>query len=100
VAKGTSIWLFLVDDSPSGIVAAGVDGWTGQALVIPRAKMDEFAARDEAKRAAVYILVGHDPTKEDRELVYIGEAESFLKLMPLRVHFGSHFFFHVAPLVV
>ena len=76
--SGTNIRLFLVEGSPSGLVTAGIGQWTGQAVVVPRAKMDGFSARPDAQRPGVYLLVGPDPEKEDRERVYVGEAEQVL----------------------
>lgn len=75
---GTSIKLFLIDGSPSGMITAGIGQWTGQALVVPRARLDGFSRRPEAQRAGVYVLVGPDPEKDDRELVYVGEGEQVL----------------------
>ena len=81
---GTSIKLFLTEGSPSGLVTAGIGQWTGQAIVIPRAKMASFSARPDAQRPGVYVLVGPDPGKDDRERVYIGEGE--LVLDRLKAH--------------
>ncbi|MEM6673467.1 MAG: GIY-YIG nuclease family protein [Planctomycetota bacterium] len=82
---GTSIKLFLVEGSPSGLVTAGIGQWTGQATVIPRAKMASFSARDEALRPGVYVLVGPDPGKDDHERVYVGEAEQVLDRLKMHV---------------
>ena len=75
---GTRIELFLVEGSPSGLVTAGVGQWTGQAVVVPRAKLDSFSARPDAQRPGVYVLAGPDPEKEDRERIYVGEGETVL----------------------
>lgn len=76
---GTSIKLFLVEGSPSGLVTAGIGQWTGQAIIVPRTKVAEFSKRPEAQRPGVYVLVGPDPGKEDRERVYVGETERVLE---------------------
>jgi hypothetical protein len=75
---GTRIELFLVEGSPSGLVTAGVGQWTGQAIVVPRAKLDSFSARPDAQRPGVYVLAGPDPEKADRERIYVGEGETVL----------------------
>jgi len=75
MSNGTSIKLFLVEGTPSGLVTAGIGQWTGQATVVPRTKVADFSIRAEAQRPGVYVLVGPDPSKEDRERVYIGETE-------------------------
>ncbi len=82
---GTSIKLFLVEGSASGLVTAGIGQWTGQATVVPRAKMASFSSREEAQRPGVYVLVGSDPGQEDRERVYIGEAELVLDRLKMHV---------------
>lgn len=82
---GTSIKLFLVEGSPSGLVTAGIGQWTGQAIVVPRTKVADFSSRPEAQRPGVYVLVGPDPDKEDRERVYVGETEQVLDRLKLHV---------------
>lgn len=77
--SGTSIKLFLVEGSPSGLVTAGIGQWTGQAIVVPRSKVADFSSRPEAKRPGVYVLVGPDPGNEDHERVYVGETELALE---------------------
>ncbi|MEM6552945.1 MAG: GIY-YIG nuclease family protein [Planctomycetota bacterium] len=72
---GKSIKLFLVDGTSSGLVTAEIGQWTGKATVVPRPKLDGFARRPDAHRPGVYVLVGPDPQRTDREMVYIGEGE-------------------------
>ncbi|MEM9405156.1 MAG: GIY-YIG nuclease family protein [Acidobacteriota bacterium] len=83
--SGTSINLFLVEGSPTGLVTAGIGQWTGQATVVPKAKVAKFSKRDEAQRPGVYVLVGPDPSREDRERVYVGEGELVLDRLKLHV---------------
>lgn len=83
--SGTTIKLFLVEGSPSGLVTAGIGQWTGQAIVVPRTKVADFSSRPEAKRPGVYVLVGPDPDKEDRERVYVGETEQVIDRLKLHV---------------
>lgn len=85
MSNGASIKLFLVEGSTSGLVTAGIGQWTGQAIVVPRTKVAEFSSRPEAMRPGVYVLVGPDPGKEDRERVYIGETEQVLERLKLHV---------------
>lgn len=73
---GKSIKLFLVEGISTGLITAEIGQWTGKATVVPRQRLDVFARRPDARRPGVYVLVGQDPDRFDREMVYIGEAES------------------------
>jgi hypothetical protein len=72
---GKSIKLFLVEGVSTGLITAEIGQWTGKATVVPRQRLDVYARRSDARRPGVYVLVGLDPERADRELVYIGEGE-------------------------
>jgi len=74
--SGKSIRIFLVDGQPTGLLCAEIGQWNGKALVCPRQGIAKLAARAEAKRPGVYVLVGTDPQHAARERIYIGEAEN------------------------
>ena len=71
---GKTIQLFLPDGNPRSIKIAEITSRTVQVMLIPRAKLDAAAERDEIKNVGVYFLIG--PSGEDRKpLLYVGEAE-------------------------
>jgi len=71
--KPTTIKLFLVNGSPDGLRTAELSNWSGKAVAAPRSQLDQLLSRQEVDNPGVYILLGFD--EEDRQLVYIGEAE-------------------------
>ncbi len=76
--KGRNIHIHLVDGTPSGIRIGEIRNWTGKVVVTPRSQLADLAKRDEARRTGVYCLVGGDPDRENRDCVYIGEADNVL----------------------
>ncbi|ABM61928.1 GIY-YIG nuclease family protein [Halorhodospira halophila] len=76
MSYGRSIRLFLVDDSPHGLMTAEIVNWTGHVLMGPRSRLSELVQRPECGRAGVYFLVGADPDNSLRPLVYIGESDN------------------------
>lgn len=74
---GKSISLFLIDGTPDGIIACELFNWTGKGYKIPRNNLKDVAGRPDLKKAGVYFLIGRD--ENDKESVYIGEAEEVLK---------------------
>ncbi len=79
MALGRSIRIYLDQGEVSGIRHAELVNWTGQALLCPRNRVPELAARwgGVVSRSGVYFLLGADQLAE-RE-VYIGEAEDVLE---------------------
>ncbi|MFP4147285.1 MAG: GIY-YIG nuclease family protein [Halorhodospira sp.] len=75
MSYGRSLRLFLVDDSPSGLITAEIMNWTGHVLTGPRSKLSELVQRPECGRTGVYFLVGEDPDNSLRPQVYIGETD-------------------------
>ncbi|MCG5531280.1 GIY-YIG nuclease family protein [Halorhodospira halochloris] len=75
MSYGRSLRLFLVDDSPNGLITAEIMNWTGHVLTGPRSKLSELIQRPECARTGVYFLVGPDPDNSLRPLVYIGETD-------------------------
>lgn len=79
--KGRSLELYFIDGRPDGMLTAEVFNWTGHVLRTPRTQIAEALRREEGARTGVYLLLGPG---EDRERVYIGEAED------LRSRFKDH----------
>lgn len=79
MALGRSIRIYLDSGEVSGIRHAELVNWTGQALLCPRNRVVELAARWESvvSRPGVYFLLGAEQLSA-RE-VYIGEAEDVLE---------------------
>ncbi len=75
MSYGRSIRLFLVDDTPNGLMTAEIMNWTGHVLMGPRSKLSELVQRPECGRTGVYFLVGPDPEGGFRPQVYVGESD-------------------------
>jgi hypothetical protein len=77
MATGTTILIFLPDGNPRSLKIAEITSRTVQAILIPRAKLDDAGKRSELKNVGIYLLIG--ATDEDiKPLVYVGEAEECL----------------------
>ena len=77
MATGTTILIFLPDGNPRSLKIAEITSRTVQAILIPRAKLDDAAKRSELKNVGVYFLTG--ATDDDsKPQVYVGEAEECL----------------------
>jgi hypothetical protein len=74
---GKTIKIFLIDGEPNGRMSCEISNWSGKAYKIPRIKIKECSDRNDLISTGVYLLFGKD--EEDKDLVYIGEAESILK---------------------
>ncbi len=74
---GKTIKIFLIDGDPNGRMSCEISNWTGKAYKIPRIKIKECTDRDDLVSTGVYLLFGKD--EEEKDQVYIGEAESILK---------------------
>jgi hypothetical protein len=74
---GKTIKIFLIDGDPNGRMTCELSNWTGKAYKIPRIKIKECIDRKDLLNTGVYLLFGKDV--ENRDLVYIGEAETVLK---------------------
>lgn len=87
---GKTIKIFLIDGDPNGRMSCELSNWTGKAYKIPRIKIKDCSDRDDLVNTGVYLLFGKD--EEDRDQVYIGEAESILKR--LNQHLTQKDFWH------
>ena len=74
---GKTIKIFLIDGDPNGRMSCELSNWSGKAYKIPRIKIQECSDREDLKSTAVYLLFGKN--EDDKDQVYIGEAESILK---------------------
>jgi len=77
MATGTTILTFLPDGNPRSLRIAEITSRTVQAILIPRAKMDEAAKRPELKNVGIYFLIGA-MDEDSKPLLYVGEAEECL----------------------
>jgi hypothetical protein len=73
----TTIHIFLIEGDPTGLKTAEIDNWTGQALVIPRNKLQDAQNRPEISKPSVYFLIGKNEEDDNKPLVYVGEAGNF-----------------------
>lgn len=64
------------EGDPDGVVYAGMQDWSGQIIIIPRERVQEFDGSDELSCPGVYILVGENQSDFSMEYVYVGETES------------------------
>lgn len=72
---GTTIKIFLVDGTPTGLRTGEVINWTLRAIAAPRARLGALQSRREPNQPGVYILWGPDPDEPGRWLVYVGEGD-------------------------
>ena len=77
MAIGKTIQIFLPDGNPRSIKIAEITSRTVQAILIPRAKLEEASERKELKNVSIYFLIGSSD-EESKSLLYIGEAEDCL----------------------
>lgn len=74
---GKTIKIFLIDGDPNGRMSCELSNWSGKAYKIPRVKIKDCTDRVDLTSTGVYLLFGKDDEEKNR--VYIGEAESILK---------------------
>lgn len=67
--------LVLLDGDPEGLRSVSIAGRTTVVTGCPYAGLQALRKRDEARRPAIYFLVGDD-LQQQREAVYIGECDS------------------------
>jgi hypothetical protein len=67
----------LPDGNPRSLKIAEITSRTVQAILIPRAKLDDAAKRSELKNVGVYFLIGATD-EESKPMIYVGEAEDCL----------------------
>lgn len=74
---GKKITIFLIDGDPNGRLTCELSNWSGKAYKIPRINIKDCTDRVDLTSTGVYLLFGKDD--DDKDQVYIGEAESILK---------------------
>jgi len=74
-SKGKTIQIYLPDGNPRGIKIVDITSRTVQAVLVPRAMIDEITKRKEIDTVGIYILFGSGDT---HSFSYIGEAENCL----------------------
>jgi predicted GIY-YIG superfamily endonuclease len=104
IAKGSSmgktIRLFLIDNSPLGLISAEIMNWTGKVLSFPRGLLPEALKRLEVSKTGIYFLVGPDPNNPCKSQVYIGESDDIAKRLKQHDKDETMEFFEQAALVV
>ena len=82
-SMGSTLQLYFIDGSPSGMLTAEVFNWTGHVLMTPRSQIRTVLMREEATRTGVYILLGERlaADQEGETQAYIGKAEIISKRM-------------------
>lgn len=89
---GKTIKIFLIDGDPNGRMTCELSNWTGKAYKIPRNKIKDCKDRPDIFNTGIYILFGKN--QENKDSVYIGEAESVLNR--LNQHLGQKDFWNEA----
>lgn len=74
----STIKIFLVNGSPTGLRTAEISNWSGKAIACPRTELSDLLAREECDHPGVYVLTGID-SDSGESVVYIGEAEQVSK---------------------
>ncbi len=77
MALGKTIQIFLPDGNPRSLKIAEITSRTVQAVLIPRAKLDDAGKRQELKNVGVYFLIGSSD-EDSKPILYVGEAEECL----------------------
>jgi hypothetical protein len=96
-ALGKSIHIYCPTGEPRGVRIAEITTRIVQAIVVPRAKLEEALARDELAGVGVYFLFGETDNGSGQQ-VYIGEAEDCGSR--LREHHRKKDFWNIAVCVV
>jgi hypothetical protein len=96
---GKTIQIYCPSGDPRGVRIAEITTSVPQAIVIPRAKLDEATTRPELARVGLYFLFG--PTDDGiDEQVYIGEADDCLNRLADHSKSAEKRFWQVAIVVV
>jgi len=74
MSAGRTIQIYCPSGEPRGVRIAEITTRIVQAVVVPRAKLDEGLRRDELRGVGLYLLFG-ESEPSGRGLAYIGEAE-------------------------
>lgn len=77
--RGTSIRIFLADGTPEGLWVVEKSGWSGVALMWPRAIHAQARVRSELERPGLYLLVGPSEATVGKARIYVGEADVLRK---------------------
>lgn len=73
--RGTTIKIFLIDGTPTGLRTGEVINWTLRAVAAPRSRLGGLRDRQESQQPGVYVLWGPDPDTPGRQFVYVGEGD-------------------------
>ena len=73
MAFSKTIQLYIFDGNPNGRIMCELSNWNGRAYKIARNEIAAFSHRADSDHTGVYSLLGKN--EENRDTVYIGEAE-------------------------
>ena len=89
-SKARLVKIYLADGEPEGIRSAQIDISTTYAIAFKGDQLNLGVKKeygDQIQKSGVYMIIGRDPDKVDKKLVYIGESEDVGKR--LNVHKGN-----------
>jgi len=96
MAAGRSIRIHLADGNPKGIRVAQSPVRTCKVSVCPRAELGALRELvEDVDGPGVYVLVGEDPKRLGRPLVYVGESENVFERVKGHIALGEKEFQHV-----
>lgn len=73
MAFSKTIQLYIFDGNPNGCIMCELSNWNGRVYKIARNEIAAFSRRADSDHTGVYFLLGKN--EENRDTVYIGEAE-------------------------
>lgn len=76
--------MFIPNGDSDGLRIVEKSNWTGVGVVLKRSNYKQLAARQEADRTGVYILVG-DPVEGAMPTIYVGEGD------PVKRRLDAHY---------
>lgn len=79
MAMPKNVKLFLATGNVEGIVTAEIGQWSGRAASFPRTQVGEITSHASSQGAGVYVLSGPDQRHDQRDAIYIGEADQVSK---------------------
>jgi len=86
------IELFLMDGAANGRWACELSNWSGKAYKISRTLLSESKDRPDLVSTGVYFLLGKRDSLDEKERIYIGEAENLFER--LKQHLGGKDFWN------
>lgn len=88
-----AIQILVNNGNPNGLKIIEIAGWVGKCFVVPRQNIKDLKERPESNQPGIYFLFGID-TETNKEIVYIGESESFYSR--ISSHDSNKYFWNTA----